>query len=125
MRVVRAVAAIDSGEAVNPDGIRNQIEGGILQSISWTLYESVTFDETRITSVDWASYPILRFDAACPTASRCTSSTAPGPALPRHRRGGAGADAPRRIANAIADATGQRLRDLPFTREPVKAAIGV
>ena len=59
--LVRAVAAIDSGEVVNPDGIRNQTEGGILQSSSWTLYEAVTFDTTRITSIDWASYPILRF----------------------------------------------------------------
>ena len=43
--VVRAVAAVDSGEAVNPDGIRNQIEGGIVQSLTWTLYEAVSFDE--------------------------------------------------------------------------------
>ena len=63
VRLVRAVAAVDSGEAVNPDGIRNQIEGGILQSASWTLYESVAFDRTRITSRDWGSYPILRFSA--------------------------------------------------------------
>lgn len=60
---VRAVAAIDSGEIVNPDGIRNQTEGGIIQSTSWTLYETVTFDETRITSVDWSTYPIMRFRA--------------------------------------------------------------
>src|SRR3954454_20209194 len=61
VRVVRAVAAIDSGEIVNPDGIRNQTEGGIIQAMSWTLYEQLTFDKTRITSIDWASYPILRF----------------------------------------------------------------
>src|SRR3990170_1260362 len=61
VRVVRVVAAIDSGEIVNPDGIRNQTEGGIIQATSWTLYEQATFDKTRITSVDWASYPILRF----------------------------------------------------------------
>ena len=59
----RAVAAVDSGQVVNPDGLRNQIEGGIVQSMSWTLYERVTFDETRITSIDWSTYPILRFDA--------------------------------------------------------------
>ena len=63
VRLVRAVGAVDCGEIVNPDGIRNQIEGGILQSASWTLYEEVSFDDTRITSLDWASYPILRFDA--------------------------------------------------------------
>src|SRR5207237_2423432 len=61
VRLKRAVAAVDSGEAVNPDGIKNQIEGGILQSASWTLYESVAFDRTRITSRDWGSYPILSF----------------------------------------------------------------
>jgi nicotinate dehydrogenase subunit B len=61
IRVKRAVSAVDSGQVVNPDGVRNQIEGAILQSSSWTLYESVTFDQTRISSVDWATYPILRF----------------------------------------------------------------
>ncbi|HEY3891889.1 MAG TPA: molybdopterin cofactor-binding domain-containing protein, partial [Bradyrhizobium sp.] len=62
-RLVRAVAAVDSGQVVNPDGLTNQIEGAIVQSMSWTLYESVTFDDTRITSIDWQTYPILRFDA--------------------------------------------------------------
>jgi CO/xanthine dehydrogenase Mo-binding subunit len=52
--MLRAAAAIDSGEAVNPDGIRQQVEGGILQSLSWTLYEAVRFDATRVTSLDWA-----------------------------------------------------------------------
>src|SRR4030095_16921671 len=61
VRLLRFVAADDSGEIVNPDGIRNQIEGGIVQSISWTLYEAVTFDAPRITSQDWGGYPILRF----------------------------------------------------------------
>src|SRR4029077_4952108 len=60
----RAVAAVDCGEAGNPDGIRNQRGGGILQSPSWTLYEEVHFDRTRILSRDWGSYPILRFRAA-------------------------------------------------------------
>ncbi len=62
-RLVRAVAAVDSGQVVNPDGLINQIEGAILQSMSWTLYESVTFDDTRITSIDWQTYPILRFNS--------------------------------------------------------------
>src|SRR3981081_4197898 len=59
--VGRIVAAVDRGDAGNPAGIRNQIEGGIVQSLSWTLYESVAFDDTRITSRDWSSYPIMRF----------------------------------------------------------------
>ncbi|HXF78514.1 MAG TPA: molybdopterin cofactor-binding domain-containing protein, partial [Usitatibacter sp.] len=64
IHVPRVVAAVDSGEAVNPDGIKNQIEGGLLQSASWTLYESVRFDRTRVTSRDWGSYPIMRFSTA-------------------------------------------------------------
>ena len=88
-RLVRAVAAVDSGQAVNPDGI-NQIEGGIVQSMSWTLYESVTFDDTRITSIDWR--PIRSCASMrCPRASRCTSSTgrasrSSAPAKPRRAR---------------------------------------
>jgi CO/xanthine dehydrogenase Mo-binding subunit len=58
----RAVAADDSGQAVNPDGIKNQVEGAIVQAASWTLHEEVAFDRMRITSRDWASYPILRFE---------------------------------------------------------------
>src|SRR5258707_15734086 len=57
-RLVRAVAAVDSGQVVNPDGLINQIEGAIVQSMSWTLYESVTFDDTRITSTDWQTSPL-------------------------------------------------------------------
>lgn len=63
VRVLRIAAAVDTGQIVNPDGVRNQIEGGIIQSLSWALFERVRFDTRRITSTDWASYPILRFDA--------------------------------------------------------------
>ncbi len=90
-RLVRAVSAIDSGQAVNPNGIINQTEGGILQAMSWTLYEAVTFDRTRITSVDWASYPILRF-ASVPDSVEVHVIDRPGQRLPRHRRGGSRAD---------------------------------
>ena len=61
VRLLRAAAAVDSGQAVSPDGLRNQVEGGIVQAASWTLYEAVTFDAARITSVDWSGYPIARF----------------------------------------------------------------
>jgi len=119
-RVVRAVAAVDSGEIVNPDGIRNQIEGGILQSLSWTLYESVYFDETGIKSVDWASYPILRFNAVPDTVE---VHIVPRPGQPFLGTGEAAqGPAAAAIANAIASATGHRLRDLPLTREKVRAA---
>jgi CO/xanthine dehydrogenase Mo-binding subunit len=121
-RLVRAVAAVDSGEIVNPDGIRNQIEGGILQSMSWTLYESVTFDDTRITSIDWASYPILRFDAVPDSVE---VHIVPRPGLPFLGTGEAAqGPAAAAVANGIAHATGVRFRDLPLTREKIKAAIG-
>ncbi|MGB8633379.1 MAG: molybdopterin cofactor-binding domain-containing protein [Xanthobacteraceae bacterium] len=121
-RLVRAVAAVDSGQVVNPDGIVNQIEGAILQSMSWTLYENVTFDERRITSVDWASYPILRFSGV-PDSVEVHLIDRPG--LPFLGSGEAGqGPASAAIANAIADATGHRLRDLPLSRERIKAAIG-
>jgi CO/xanthine dehydrogenase Mo-binding subunit len=122
VRVVRAVAANDSGEAVNPDGIRNQIEGGIIQSISWTLYEAVTFDRTRITSVDWASYPILRFPNL-PDSVDVYLINRPGQPFLGTGEAAQG-PAAAALANAVADATGARIRELPLTRSRVKAAIG-
>jgi CO/xanthine dehydrogenase Mo-binding subunit len=120
-RLVRAVAAVDSGQVVNPDGLINQIEGAILQSMSWTLYESVTFDDTRITSVDWQTYPILRFDAV-PDSIDVHIINRPG--LPFLGSGETGqGPAAASIANAIANATGKRLRDLPLTRKRIKDAI--
>ncbi len=120
-RLVRAVAAVDSGQVVNPDGLINQIEGAILQSMSWTLYESVGFDDTRITSVDWQTYPILRFDAV-PERVDVHIINRPGqPFLGSGETGQGPAGAS--IANAIADATGKRLRHLPLTRKRIKDAI--
>lgn len=121
VRLVRANAAIDAGEIVNPDGIRNQTEGGILQSMSWALYEGVTFDRTRITSVDWQTYPMLRFGAV-PDIVEVDVVSQPGePFL------GAGEAAqgptPAAIGSAIRDAIGKRLYDLPFTADKVKAAM--
>jgi CO/xanthine dehydrogenase Mo-binding subunit len=123
VRVVRAVAANDSGEAVNPDGLRNQIEGGIIQSISWTLYEAVTFDRTRITSVDWASYPILRFPNL-PDSVDVYLINRPGQPFLGTGEAAQGPTAAA-LANAVADATGARIRELPLTRSRVKAAIGL
>lgn len=121
-RLLRAVAAVDSGQVVNPDGIINQIEGAILQSMSWTLYENVTFDDRQINSVDWASYPILRFSAV-PDSVEVHLIDRPG--LPFLGSGEAGqGPASAAVANAIADATGRRFRDLPLSRERIKAAIG-
>jgi CO/xanthine dehydrogenase Mo-binding subunit len=123
VRMARAVAAVDSGEAVNPDGIRNQIEGGIVQSLSWTLYESVSFDHTRITSTDWSSYPILRFDGV---PDRIDVNVISRPGQPFLGTGEAAqGPAAAALANAVADATGVRIRELPFTPERVKAALGI
>jgi CO/xanthine dehydrogenase Mo-binding subunit len=120
-RLVRAVAAVDSGQVVNPDGLTNQIEGAIVQSMSWTLYESVTFDDTRITSVDWQTYPILRFDAV-PDSIEVHVINRPGQPFLGSGETGQG-PAAASIANAITNATGKRLRNLPLTRKRIKDAI--
>jgi CO/xanthine dehydrogenase Mo-binding subunit len=122
-RMVRAVAAVDAGQVVNPEGITNQIEGAILQSMSWTLFESVSFDERRITSIDWSTYPILRFSAV-PDAIEVHIINQPGQPFLGCGEAGQG-PAAAAIASGIADATGQRLRDLPLTRERIKTAIGI
>jgi CO/xanthine dehydrogenase Mo-binding subunit len=120
-RLVRAVAAVDSGQVINPDGLINQIEGAIVQSMSWTLYESVTFDDTRITSIDWQTYPILRFNAV-PERIDVHIINRPGQPFLGSGETGQG-PAAASIANAIANATGKRLRDLPLTRKRIKDAI--
>lgn len=120
-RVLRAVAAVDSGEAVNPDGIRNQVEGGILQALSWTLYESVTFDRTRITSRDWGTYPILRFSAA-PASIAVHVVNRPGEPFLGTGEAAQGPTAAA-IANAVADATGARVREIPLTAARIRAAL--
>jgi nicotinate dehydrogenase subunit B len=120
-RLVRAVAAVDSGQVVNPDGLINQIEGAIVQSMSWTLYEAVTFDDTRITSTDWQTYPILRFNAV-PDSVEVHIIDRPGQPFLGSGETGQG-PAAASIANAIADATGKRLRNLPLTRKRIKDAI--
>ena len=121
VRLLHAVAAIDSGEIVNPDGIRNQTEGGILQSISWTLFEAVQFNRTRVTSSDWATYPILRF-AQVPDSVQV--HVIPRPGQPFLGAGEAAqGPAAGALGNAVANAIGTRIRDIPFTPSRVKAAI--
>jgi len=121
IRVTHAYAAADSGEIVNPDGLTNQIEGGIIQSTSWTLHEAVRFDKGGITSRNWAGYPILTMPEV-PTVETVLIDR------PTEKSLGAGeaSQGPMAgaIANAFAHATGQRLRDLPFDAERVKAALG-
>jgi CO/xanthine dehydrogenase Mo-binding subunit len=121
VRPRRFVIALDCGPISNPDGLRNQIEGGILQGMSRSLVEEVTWDEKRVTSIDWETYNSLHLDYEMP-AVECVFVTPPDvPAT------GAGETSitvtPAAIGNAIFDATGARLRDLPFTPERVKVAL--
>ncbi len=121
--VRRAVSAVDSGQPVNPDGIRNQIEGAIIQSLSWTSRETATFDASRRTSFDWSTYPILRF-ADIPDAIEVDVIDSAGMPFLGTAECAQGPTAAA-LANALADATGVRLRDMPLSPERVKAAIGV
>jgi nicotinate dehydrogenase subunit B len=120
VRVLRAVSAVDVGQAVNPDGVINQIEGGFIQSASWTLKEAVSFDRTRVKTRSWADYPILRFDEV-PQVDVLILNQPDQPFLGVGE--GSQGPAAAAIANAIASATGKRLRDLPFTAARVKAAL--
>ena len=123
IRLGRVVAAVDSGQPINPDGIRNQIEGAIVQAASWTLYEQVHFDRQRILSIDWSGYPIMRFPALPESVS---VYVVPRPGQPFLGTGEAGqGPTAAAIANAVRDATGVRLREVPLTAAKVKAAIGV
>ena len=123
LRVVRAHCAVDSGQAVSPDGIRNQISGGLLQSSSWTIYEAVGFEPTGITSRDWSSYPILRFPAV-PESVEVHVIDRPGQPFLGTGEAAQGPTAAA-IANALADAAKVRIRELPLSQGRVKAAIGV
>jgi nicotinate dehydrogenase subunit B len=118
--VKRVTCAHDCGLVVNPDSLRNQIEGCIIQTLSRTLHEEVKFDRSRVTSVDWASYPILTF----PEAPVIEVALIDRPTLPLYGAGeAASAPVAASLANAIFDATGIRLRTVPFTAERVKAAL--
>jgi len=122
LRVLRVVAAVDSGEVVNPDGIRNQMEGAIVQSLSWTTLEAVTFDSWRVTSLDWGAYPILRFPQV-PEQLDVHIIDRPGQPFLGTGEAAQG-PAAAAIANAVADATGVRIRDLPLSRSRLRAAVG-
>jgi nicotinate dehydrogenase subunit B len=119
-RVKRIVVAHDCGLIINPDGLKNQIEGNVIQSLSRALKEEVKFDETRIHSVDWDTYPILKFSEV-PEVEIVLINRPDQPAV--------GAGEPSTIttaaavANAIFDATGLRLRQIPFTPERIKSAL--
>jgi nicotinate dehydrogenase subunit B len=119
VRVKRIVVAHDCGLIINPDGVKNQIEGNVIQSLSRALKEEVEFDERRITSVDWQTYPILTFSEV-PEIEIVLINRPDQPAM------GAGEPSTvttaAAVANAIFDATGIRLRQIPFAPERVRSA---
>ena len=112
--------AHDCGQVINPDGVRNQIEGNIVQTTSRSLLEELQFDRSRVTSVDWSTYPILKFPEVPEVAIDLIDR-------PTEKPWGAGEPAaavvPAAIANAIFDATGARLRSVPMTPAKVLAAL--
>jgi nicotinate dehydrogenase subunit B len=121
IKVERVVCAHDCGQIINPDGVRAQVEGNILQTLSRVLMEEVKFDRARVTSTDWSSYPIMTFSDVPKLEIELIDR-------PNDPPVGAGeaACAPvgAALANAVFDATGARLRTIPLTPERVKAALG-
>jgi nicotinate dehydrogenase subunit B len=121
VRVTRFYVAHDCGQIINPDGLRNQIEGNVVQTTSRTLLEDLQFDRSRVTSLDWETYPILKFPDVPEIAIDLIDR-------PTEKPWGAGeptsAVVPAAIANAIFDATGARLRSVPFVPAKVLAALG-
>jgi CO/xanthine dehydrogenase Mo-binding subunit len=120
LRLMRAVIAADAGEIIDPDGLENQLEGGFVQSASWTLKEEVQLDPGGLRSLDWESYPILRFDEV-PEVEVVLLDQPHAPPL------GAGeatiGPTPAAIANALFAACGVRLRSTPFTPARIRAAL--
>jgi nicotinate dehydrogenase subunit B len=120
VRVTRVCASHDCGEMVNPDGVANQVEGGVLQTVSRTLMEEVDWDRNKVKSVDWASYPIMRHTQAPKVEVALIDR-------PGQVAWGAGEPMacaiPAAIANAVFDATGARVRSVPLTPNRVKAAL--
>jgi CO/xanthine dehydrogenase Mo-binding subunit len=118
IQVQKMWAAIDSGEVINFDGLINQTEGGMIQSASWTIMEQVQFDAQQITSRDWVSYPIMRFDQVPEVEVAVLNQ-------PDEKAMGAGEAAQGPAAAAIVNATykacGQRIRHLPILKELLKS----
>ena len=120
IHVKRFVVVQDCGQIINPDGVRNQIEGNVVQTVSRTLKEEVTFDRAHVTSLDWGSYPILKFpevpDVDIDLIDRPTEK-------PWGVGEPAAAVVPSAVANAVFDAVGVRLRSVPFSPAKVLAAL--
>ena len=119
-KVDRVWALADAGLVVNPDGARNQLEGGIVQAVSWTLKEQVTFDEHGIASVDWERYPILKFSELPEIEAELVEPDGnPSLGVGECTVGPTAAA----IGNAVAHALGVRINDMPLTRERIMSAL--
>jgi CO/xanthine dehydrogenase Mo-binding subunit len=120
IRVRKLTLAVDVGEAINPDGVINQIEGGAIQATSWVLKERVRFDRSRITSNSWTEYPILRFSEVPEVEVEVIQRAEIDPV-----GAGEAAHGPvtASIANAVFDCLGVRVRNLPITRDSLIAAM--
>jgi CO/xanthine dehydrogenase Mo-binding subunit len=120
VKVERFYVAHDCGQIINPDGLKNQIEGNVVQTVSRTLIEELQWDRSKVTSLDWQSYPILKFPDVPEVVMALIDR-------PNERPWGAGeptaAVVPSAIANAIYDATGARLRSVPFTPDKVRTTL--
>ena len=121
VRVPHAYVAADAGQIINPDGLSNQIEGGMVQSTSWTLHEAIRFDRNGITTRDWSGYPILTMPEVPEVDVALIDRPEEKPLGAGEASQGPMAAA---IANAVAHAIGRRLRDLPFSPERVQTALG-
>jgi nicotinate dehydrogenase subunit B len=119
IRVRKLTVAVDVGEAINPDGVINQIEGGAIQATSWVLKERVRFDRHRITSTTWTDYPILRFSEVPDVEVELIQRSELDPVGAGEAAHGPVTAA---IANAVFDCLGVRVRDLPITRDAIIAA---
>jgi len=118
--IERVASAVDAGEAVSPDGVANQVEGGVVQTISWALKERVRFDPVNVTSLDWESYPILKL----PESPETKIVVMARPGTPYLGVGEASqGPTPAAISSAVRRAIGAQLREMPFTPERVRAMI--
>src|SRR6266480_1907463 len=121
VQMLRVWCAADAGLVINPDGAINQLEGGIVQGVSWALKEGVRLDESGISSRDWEGYPVLRFSEVPEIAVELVDPAVDRPPLGVGEASGGPTVAA--IGNAVAHALGARIRDLPMSRERVMAAL--
>jgi CO/xanthine dehydrogenase Mo-binding subunit len=121
IRVLQVWCAADAGLVINPDGALNQLEGGVIQAVSWALKEGVRLDHAGISSRDWESYPVLRFSEVPKVTAELVNRAADLPPLGIGEA--AGGPTVAAIGNAVAQALAARVRDLPLTRERVMAAL--